>query len=101
MTYSVMNLFFLIPVGLAAFLVRRWLSGRALLWTAFAVLTATAIFDNYIIGTGVVAYADSTLSGIRIGLAPIEDFGYAIAAILGLPTIWEYLLEKRRKDLGA
>ncbi|MEY3028604.1 MAG: hypothetical protein RL198_1, partial [Actinomycetota bacterium] len=77
MTYSAMNLIFLIPILLATFLVRHWLAGRALTFTALFVLTATAIFDNYIIGSGVVAYEAAALSGIRIGLAPIEDFGYS------------------------
>ena len=55
----------------------------------------TAIFDNVIIGTGLVAYDDANRSGIQIGLAPIEDFGYSAAAALGLPALW--LLRDRRE----
>ncbi|WP_258934550.1 lycopene cyclase domain-containing protein [Nesterenkonia pannonica] len=36
----------------------------------------TAIFDNVIIGIGLVAYDESVISGLRIGRAPIEDFAY-------------------------
>ena len=56
--------------------------------TTLAVLLTTAVFDNVIIGLGIVAYDPAHLSGIRIGLAPIEDFAYAVAAGLGLPALW-------------
>lgn len=96
-----MNLAFLAPVAAVAIIHWRRIAGRPLLWTAILVLSATAIFDNYIIGSGVVAYTETSLSGVRIGLAPIEDFGYAIAAILGLPAIWEFLSSGRRKAADA
>jgi lycopene cyclase domain-containing protein len=60
-----------------------------------AVLLATAIFDNVIIGTGIVAYDPARISGVRIGLAPIEDFAYAIAAAVLLPSLWMLLRRPR------
>ena len=48
--------------------------------TLVVVLVLTAIFDNVIIGVGLVAYDPQLLSGLYIGLAPIEDFAYAVVA---------------------
>ncbi|MET0590607.1 MAG: lycopene cyclase domain-containing protein [Naasia sp.] len=61
------------------------------------LLVLTAIFDNVIIGTGVVDYDHSLTSGIRLGLAPVEDFAYAFTAGLALPAVW-LLVPPRRKD---
>lgn len=52
------------------------------------VLAFTAVFDNVIILTGLVAYDPATLLGVRIGVAPVEDFAYALAAVGGLPVLW-------------
>jgi small toxic polypeptide LdrA/B/C/D len=51
----------------------------------------TAIFDNAIIGAGLVAYDESTLSGVMVGLAPIEDFAYTLAGAILIPMVWEAL----------
>lgn len=48
----------------------------------------TAVFDNVMIGSGLFDYAGHTLNGFRVGLAPIEDFAYPIAAALLLPGLW-------------
>jgi lycopene cyclase domain-containing protein len=58
------------------------------------MLIGTAIFDNAIIGFGLVAYDESKITGIKIGLAPIEDFAYAIAAVL-LATSVGALMRKK------
>jgi lycopene cyclase domain-containing protein len=61
-----------------------------------AILVAlTAIFDNVIISAGLVAYPEGTSSGIRIGVAPIEDFSYAICAAYLVPAVY-VLLPKAR-----
>ncbi|MFD1715093.1 lycopene cyclase domain-containing protein [Amnibacterium flavum] len=101
MTYLLINAPFLLLVLLVAVAaVLRERDGRArrlrlLALTTAAVVLATAVFDNVIIGLGIVAYDSDHVSGIRIGLAPIEDFAYAVAAGLGLPALW-LLLPARR-----
>ena len=97
-TYLWLALGVLVPV-VAASLVVLLRAGRAVLvpaLVALAVLVATtAVFDNVIVGTGVVAYDESLILGARIGVAPVEDFSYAIAAALGLPALWHVLGRKR------
>jgi lycopene cyclase domain-containing protein len=58
------------------------------------LLVGTAVFDNLIIWSGLVAYDESRILGIRIGLAPIEDFLYAIAAVMVAASLWHVLDRK-------
>lgn len=65
-------------------------------WGAYPValipmLILTAIFDNLIILAGIVDYDSSKISGIMIGVAPIEDFFYTLAAVLIVPSVWTFL----------
>ena len=94
MTYTLLNIVFLAVVALvaiAAVAVRRAPHWRAVGLAAVLLLTLTAIFDNVIIGTGLVAYDDELISGVRIGVAPIEDFAYTVAALVLLPSLWHLL----------
>ena len=94
MTYALLNAVFLavVVVVLVVALRRRVLRAAALLGTLAVLLVMTAVFDNVMIGVGLlVAYDDELISGIRIGVAPIEDFAYAIAAALLLPALWALL----------
>jgi lycopene cyclase domain-containing protein len=58
------------------------------------LLVGTAVFDNLIIWSGLVAYDESRILGIRIGLAPIEDFLYAITAVMVATSFWHILGRK-------
>ncbi|WAB84441.1 lycopene cyclase domain-containing protein [Microcella daejeonensis] len=104
MTYTLLNLVFLAAVALvalAAVLARRSPNWRAVGAAAVLLLTLTAVFDNVIIGTGLVDYDDALISGVRIGLAPIEDFAYTVAALVLLPAVWELLPRRRTRDDGS
>ena len=59
------------------------------------LVVLTAVFDNVIVGTGVVAYDEARILGVRLGVAPIEDFSYCVVAALALPALW-VLLGRRR-----
>ncbi|GAA1694699.1 hypothetical protein GCM10009792_13440 [Microcella alkalica] len=101
MTYTLLNVVFLAVVALvaiAAVVARRSPRWRAVGLAAILLLAMTAIFDNAIIGTGLVAYDDSLISGVRIGLAPIEDFAYTVAALVLLPAVWELLARHRPRQ---
>jgi lycopene cyclase domain-containing protein len=99
MTYALLNAVFLavVAVVLVIALRRRSLRAPVLLGTLAVLLLMTAVFDNVMIGVGLlVAYDDDLISGIRIGVAPIEDFAYAIAAALLLPALWTLLPSRER-----
>ena len=102
MTYLLLNAVFLglaAAVFLAAVLSGA-LSRRRIIATGIAlaaVLLLTAIFDNIMIEIGLVDYDPTRISGLRIGVAPIEDFAYTVGAALLLPAVWA-LLERKPND---
>ena len=65
----------------------------ALNWqlTLGVLLVMTAVFDNVMIGIGLVDYNPDLISGAFVGIAPLEDFAYAIAAVVLLPALWHLL----------
>jgi lycopene cyclase domain-containing protein len=93
-TYLFLNLAFMLPVVALAFAMRRYLPTREIGLLAVVLLVMTAIFDNFIVGTGIVDYDPELISGIRIGFAPIEDFFYTLAAIVIIPSLWNWLRSK-------
>ena len=91
MTYAELNLLFLIPVAALLFFFRYLVRWRTLCFTAVALVIMTAIFDNFIVASGIVAYNPDTLSGAFIGFAPIEDFAYTLVAAVLIPLTWWWL----------
>lgn len=95
MSYWTLNLFFLAAVAVVAVLavlkVRRARPALAAVVTLGILLVFTAVFDNVMIGVGLVGYEESLISGVKIGIAPLEDFAYAIAAAILLPSLWVLL----------
>lgn len=68
---------------------------RASVVTAAALFLLTAVFDNVMIALDLFTYPTEHLSGIHIGLAPVEDFSYPLCAAFGLPAV-SALLSRRR-----
>lgn len=93
MTYWGVNAIFLgiaVVVLAVAVLLRR--PGR-LFWGSLAgaavlLVVLTAVFDNVMIASGIMTYTEQNISGVRIGLAPLEDFAYPVAGVLLLPALW-------------
>ncbi len=86
------------PVVLAALvavLFRKHLKLRALGWATALVLLMTLVFDNLIILAGIVGYDEKLISGIKLGIAPIEDFSYTLVGLVLIPLTWELLGKKK------
>lgn len=86
-TYLILNLLFILVVCLVLRFRFRWPS-RALFVTFIILMVLTAVFDNLIVGLSIVDYDPSKILGVRIGYAPIEDFMYAILAVILVPAVW-------------
>lgn len=100
MTYWALNALFLgvvAVVALAAVFTRRAPRWRAMGLTALAVILMTAVFDNVMIAADLFWYNPDRISGAFVGLAPLEDFAYAIAAVVLLPSLW-HLIGGRNDD---
>jgi lycopene cyclase domain-containing protein len=104
MTYLVLSVAFLVIaavvllVALASApdrrrIVRRW--WLPVLVAGVIALILTAVFDNLMIGSGLMTYRQGRISGAQLGLVPLEDFAYPVAALLLLPALW--LLFRRRE----
>jgi lycopene cyclase domain-containing protein len=94
MTYALLNVPFLL-LALVVLVVARVRTGRPawkpLAGTMAVLLVLTAVFDNFMIMAGLVAYDDAQRIGLQIGVAPIEDFAYAVLAVVLLPALWHLL----------
>ncbi|WP_308465129.1 lycopene cyclase domain-containing protein [Rathayibacter soli] len=74
-----------------ALITRWWLPVTA---AGIVVMVLTAVFDNVMIRSGLMAYASTKTSGLVIGVAPIEDFAYPAAGLILLPSLW-FLFRRR------
>ena len=98
MSYLVLNAAFLAVVLILTLLalrgartgdLRRWWARSAVVFVALAVLTV--VFDSVMIWADLFRFEDEHMSGLRIGLAPVEDLAWPLAAALLLPAVWTWL----------
>ena len=94
MSYPLLTIVVLGIFAVYAFLMRRWLTLKPLTFAALVMFALTAIFDNVIIGTGIVAYDDELLLGVKILYAPIEDFAYTAVALVLVPSLFNLFRTK-------
>jgi len=102
MTYALLIVPFLIVTAAVALATVRRPRFRARMAasaiTALALIALTAVFDNLMIAAGLFTYPPEHLSGLRIGLAPIEDFSYPLCAAFLLPAVLTLLGPRTRRD---
>jgi lycopene cyclase domain-containing protein len=104
MTYWALNAIFLsiaAAVAVLAIALRRPPRWRSLLLALAVVLVMTAVFDNVMIGVGLVGYNASLISGVFVGIAPLEDFAYALAAVVLLTSLWTLLPARKSGSTHA
>jgi len=86
MTYASLTLVFLTAVitfvAVTTIVVKGRMPWSAMGVTLLVTLALTALFDNVIIGVGLVAYDESLISGVKIGIAPVEDFAYTVSVVV-------------------
>ena len=103
MTYPLIVIpFMTITLVVTLATVRRPRFGRRMAASAIAavvLLVLTAIFDNVMIGVGLIDYPEQHLSGLHIGIAPLEDFSYSLCAAFLVPAV--YTLLHRRAEVTS
>lgn len=57
--------------------------------TCLALLVLTAVFDNVMMAAGLFDYGSEEISGLRLGLIPLEDLLYPFAGALLLAGLWQ------------
>lgn len=95
-TYLILNLVVIIAVCIG---LREKPSRPSKAWviSLTSLLLLTAVFDNLIIAKQIVGYDTSKLLGIYLGAIPIEDFMYAILAVILVPATWRKIGVKHDK----
>ena len=100
MTYPLIVLPFLVVTAIVVLVSsRRPGFGRRMAASAIAagiLIIFTAVFDNLMIATGLFTYPAEHLSGLRIGLAPLEDFAYPLSAAFLVPAVYALLVVPKR-----
>ena len=91
MTYLLLTAIVLGVFAIYWLIMRRYLPSRPLAKAAGVMLLLTLVFDNLIIATGIVDYDPEKISGIRLGVAPIEDFAYTLVALVLVPSLFNWL----------
>lgn len=91
MTYIILTISVLFVFAIYAFLMRKWLRAKPLAIASAVMLFLTLVFDNLIIASGIVDYDPQKISGIRLGVAPIEDFAYTLVALVLVPSLFNFL----------
>lgn len=95
-TYLVLNVVFM--ASIIFLFVKSFKKPTKAWWiTLFALLLLTLIFDNLAIWADMFHYNTERILGIYLWLAPIEDFFYAIFAVLIVPTLWNHFKEVGEK----
>ncbi|MDQ1137044.1 lycopene cyclase domain-containing protein [Microbacterium sp. SORGH_AS 1204] len=66
--------------------------------TALVLVGLTLVFDNLMIAVDLFSYPQEHLSGLALGLAPIEDFAYPLCAAFLLPALYTLFAPPPPKD---
>ncbi|GIG30700.1 lycopene cyclase domain-containing protein [Cellulomonas marina] len=108
MTYALVNTPFLLLAAVVVVLAERSRRRdgrrhpvRATAVTLVVLVLLTAVFDNVLVGLSIVAYDPTLISGLRVGVAPVEDFAYTVAAVALLPAVWELAGRRGRQPGGS
>lgn len=70
---------------------------RAWWMTLGVLIILTAIFDSVIIWADIVDYDPTKILGLYAIQAPIEDFFYAILAVVIVPALWKLFGKKKHE----
>ena len=91
MTYAILSGTVLAVITAVTVPTLRRLPTVPLALTGVVLMALTAVFDNIIVGIGLVDYDESKTAGLRVPIAPIEDFAYAVGVVLLVPALWTWL----------
>lgn len=96
-TYLVLNLAFMVAIIAALKLldILKW--NKTMTYLLILLTVLTIIFDSLIIAASIVDYDTTKILGVRIGLAPVEDFMYAALAVVVIPALWHGIEDRRAR----
>ena len=95
MNYLALNVIFMLIAFVILNVVVRKSPWKLIGWTLLSMVLVTLIFDNVIVALGIVDYDSNKISGLVLGLVPIEDFAYTIVSVLAVSSIWHLMTRKK------
>lgn len=95
MNYLALNAVFMLMAFVILNVVIRKSPWKIISWTLLIMVLVTLIFDNLIVALGVVDYDTDKISGVFLGLVPIEDFAYTVVSVLAVSSIWHLMTRKK------
>ena len=93
MNYLEMNSWFILPILVLYFV--RFKTSR-LCYDRIPLLLLmiiTAVFDNLIVLAKIVSYDESKISGLKVLVAPIEDFAYTLVLVPLIALVQSYFTQ--------
>jgi lycopene cyclase domain-containing protein len=95
MNYLALNVVFMLMAFVVLNVINRKSPWRVIGWTLLVMCVVTLIFDNVIVGLGIVDYDLTKISGVLLGLVPVEDFAYTIVSVLAVSSIWHLMTRNK------
>jgi len=95
MNYLALNVVFMLIAFIILNVVVRKSPWKLIGWTLLSMVLVTLIFDNVIVALGIVDYDSNKISGLVLGLVPIEDFAYTIVSVRAVSSIWHLMTRKK------
>ena len=100
MTNALLNVSVLIVLGVVVAPVLRRLRPWPLLAGALLLVLLTVVFDTLMIAADLYVFDPDRILGVYVWGAPVEDFGYALAASAVMPALWTWLGRRGRRAGG-
>jgi lycopene cyclase domain-containing protein len=95
MNYLALNVVFMLIAFVILNVFVRKSPWKLIGWTLLAMVLVTLIFDNVIVALGIVDYDTTKISGLVLGLVPIEDLAYTVVSVLAVSAIWHKLTKEK------
>jgi len=95
MNYLALNCVFMLMAFVILNVVVRKSPWKLIGWTLLVMVLVTLVFDNVIVALGIVDYDLNKISGVLLGLVPVEDFAYTIVSVLAVSSIWHLMTRKK------
>lgn len=96
-TYLILNCMVFGAVLALLWLQRALRINKVIVGVLLVLAVTTMIFDSLLIAIGIYSYNPEKILGIELGLAPIEDFFYALLAGIIVPNVWLRLGKEHRE----